>query len=94
MTDQHDEELRRLQDQLGRERQRAAEDRAHFEHEAEQVRKIAGDRATEEIERIREEEENKRRSLKKKQAVANDLFTEPISNFFSKFFRLFCFSPG
>ena len=71
MTEQHDEELRRLQDQLGRERQRAAEDRVHYEREADQVRKISNERAAEEIERIREEEDAKRKCLKKKQAVSH-----------------------
>lgn len=69
MAEQHDQEIQRLQEQLKRERERAIEDRRHFENEANQVRKIANERAQGEVERIKEIEENKRKNLLKKQAV-------------------------
>ena len=75
---QHQEELERLQEQLRRERSRGHEDRLHYENEANQVRRIATERASAEIERIREEEETKRKVLTKKHAVS----------FFYKFFFL------
>ena len=43
--------------------------RTHYENEANQIRRIAQERAQAEIDRIREEEENKRRILSKKHAV-------------------------
>ena len=67
---QHQEELERLQEQLRRERSRGHEDRLHYENEANQVRRIAAERASAEIERIREEEETKRKVLTKKHAVS------------------------
>ena len=69
---QHREEIERLQEQLRRERVRGQDDRSHYENEANQIRKIAHERAQAEIERIREEEENKRRTLMKKHAVSNN----------------------
>ena len=70
MNAQHQEELERLQEQLRRERSRGHEDRLHYENEANQVRRIAQERASAEIERIREEEETKRKVLAKKHAVS------------------------
>ena len=70
---QHKEEIERLQEQLRRERQRCADDRAHYENEASQIRRIAQERASAEIERIREEEEVKRKVLMKKHAVNHPL---------------------
>ena len=67
---QHQEEIDRLQEQLRRERARGHEDRLHYENEANQVRRIAQERAAAEIERIREEEETKRKVLAKKHAVS------------------------
>ena len=46
------------------------DDRAHYENEANQIRRIAQERAQAEVDRIREEEENKRRVLAKKHAVS------------------------
>lgn len=69
MSSQHQDEVERLQEQLRRERQRCQDDRAHYENEANQIRRIAQERAQAEIERIREEEENRRRVLMKKHAV-------------------------
>eukprot|EP00094_Tigriopus_californicus_P008370 TCALIF_08065-PA protein Name:"Similar to AZI1 5-azacytidine-induced protein 1 (Homo sapiens)" AED:0.03 eAED:0.03 QI:0/1/0.6/1/1/0.8/5/10/321 len=69
MAEQHDLEIQRLQEQLKRERERAIEDRRHFENEANQVRKIANERAQGEVERVKEIEENKRKTLLKKQAA-------------------------
>ena len=69
LADEHDAEIERSQEQLKRERARASEDRAHFEREAEQVRRVANERALAEIERIKEVEENKRKTLTKKHAV-------------------------
>ena len=70
LADEHDAEIERSQEQLKRERARASEDRAHFEREAEQVRRVANERALAEIERIKEVEENKRKTLTKKHAVS------------------------
>lgn len=67
---QHQDEVERLQEQLRRERQRCQDDRLHYEHEANQIRRISHERAQAEIERIKEEEENKRRVLNKKHAVS------------------------
>ena len=47
------------------------DDRAHYENEANQIRRIAQERAQAEVDRIREEEENKRRVLAKKHAVSS-----------------------
>ena len=69
MNTRHQEELERLQEQLHRERGRCQDDRAHYENEANQIRRIAHERAQAEVDRIREEEENKRRVLSKKHAV-------------------------
>ena len=66
---QHDEEVHRLQEQLRRDRQRAADDRTHFENEAEQIRRIAHERAQAEADRVRDEEEGKRRAMAKKHAT-------------------------
>ena len=74
--EQHVEEVRRLQDQLSRERQRAAEDRAQLEREVEHVRTAGADRAREELQRVREEEEGKRRLLNKKHAAELTLLKE------------------
>ena len=46
------------------------DNRAHYENEANQIRRIAQERAQAEVDRIREEEENKRRVLAKKHAVS------------------------
>ena len=72
---QHREEIERLQEQLRRERVRCQDDRAHYENEANQIRRIAHERAQSEVELIREEEENKRRNLNKKHAVSQLFFT-------------------
>ena len=61
--------MERLQEQLRRERQRCTDDRAHYENEANQIRRISTERAQAEIDRIREEEEAKRKVLMKKHAV-------------------------
>ena len=61
--------MERLHEQLRRERQRCSDDRAHYENEASQIRRIAQERAQAEIERIRDEEETKRKVLMKKHAV-------------------------
>lgn len=60
-----------MQEQLRRERVRCSDDRAHYENEANLVRKISTERALTEIERIREEEETKRKVLTKKHVVSN-----------------------
>ena len=52
-----------------RERTRCTDDRAHYEREADQIRRIANERAEAEIDRIKEEEANKRKILAKKHAV-------------------------
>ena len=75
---QHQEEIDRLQEQLRRERARGHEDRLHYENEANQVRRIAQERAAAEIERIREEEETKRKVLAKKHAVSE--FRHSVEN--------------
>ena len=67
--------LERLQEQLRRERQRCTDDRAHYENEANQIRRISTERAQAEIDRIREEEEAKRKVLMKKHAVNHPLFS-------------------
>ena len=54
---------------MRRERARGHDDRVHYENEANQVRRIAQERAATEIERIRDEEETKRKVLAKKHAV-------------------------
>ncbi|XP_040577290.1 uncharacterized protein [Lepeophtheirus salmonis] len=72
----HREELDRLQEQLTRERDRNLDERGHFEREAEQIRRIAKQRAKDEIERIKEEEENKRRTLLKKHSNELSLLRE------------------
>ena len=82
---QHQEEIDRLQEQLRRERARGHEDRLHYENEANQVRRIAQERAAAEIERIREEEETKRKVLAKKHAVSN--FRHSVKNC-----EFFCYS--
>ena len=46
------------------------DNRAHYENEANQIRRIAQERAQAEVNRIREEEENKRKILAKKHAVS------------------------
>ena len=51
----HAEEIERLQEQLRRERVRNSDERSHYEKEAEQIRRIAADRAQAEIDRIKEE---------------------------------------
>jgi hypothetical protein len=66
---QHEEEVCRVQDQLRRERQRAVEDRAHFERECAQVGKVIKERTEAAMERVREEQEAKRRNMAKKHAV-------------------------
>ena len=66
---QHAEEVERLHDQIRRERGRNTDERTHYEREAEQVRRIANERANAEISRIKEEEENKRKTLMKKHQV-------------------------
>lgn len=67
--------MERLQEQLRRERQRCTDDRAHYENEANQIRRISTERAQAEIDRIREEEEAKRKVLMKKHAVNHPLFS-------------------
>ena len=79
MATQHAEEVERLHDQIRRERGRNTDERCHFEREAEQVRRIANDRANAEIERIKEEEENKRKVLIKKHMVSK--LSKFIGNF-------------
>ena len=66
---QHAKEVERLHDQIRRERGRNTDERTHYEREAEQVRRIANERANAEIARVKEEEENKRKVLKKKHQV-------------------------
>ena len=65
----HAEEIERLQEQLRRERVRNSDERSHYEKEAEQIRRIAADRAQAEIDRIKEEEDNKRNIIVKKHTV-------------------------
>ena len=65
--------MERLQEQLRRERMRNSDERAHYEKEAEQIRRIANDRAQAEIDRVKEEEENKRNILHKKHTVYMEL---------------------
>ena len=71
LTAQHAEEVERLHDQIRRERGRNTDERCHYEREAEQVRRIANERANAEIARIKEEEDNKRKVLIKKHQVMN-----------------------
>ena len=71
LTAQHAEEVERLHDQIRRERGRNTDERCHYEREAEQVRRIANERANAEIARIKEEEDNKRKVLVKKHQVIN-----------------------
>ena len=63
------EEIERLQEQLRRERVRNSDERSHYEKEADQIRRIATDRAQAEIDRIKEEECNKRSIILKKHTV-------------------------
>ena len=58
-----------MQEQLRRERDRNSDERAHYEKEAEQIRRIASERSSAEIERVKEEEDNKRSILIKKHMV-------------------------
>lgn len=88
IKEEHDNEAVRLQELIRRERNRWVEDRAHFEQEADQVRKIAHERAEAEIERIKEEEEAKRRTLAKKHAVRSTLHPPPLSLIFPLFLIL------
>ena len=69
LTAQHAEEVERLHDQIRRERGRNTDERCHYEREAEQVRRIANERANAEIARIKEEEDNKRKVLIKRHQV-------------------------
>ena len=69
LSAQHAEEVERLHDQIRRERGRNTDERCHYEREAEQVRRIANERADAEIARIKEEEDNKRKVLIKKHQV-------------------------
>ena len=69
LTAQHAEEVERLHDQIRRERGRNTDERCHYEREAEQVRRIANERANAEIARIKEEEDNKIKVLIIRQQV-------------------------
>ena len=64
----HQEEIERLQEQLERERARSQNDRAYYEKEATEIRRIERERSQAEIDRISKEEEGKRTKLNKKHA--------------------------
>ena len=87
LNGQHQEEIERLQEQLRRERARGHDDRLHYENEANQVRRIAQERAAAEIDRIRDEEETKRKVLAKKHAVSFRFLLLLFSVFFYKMYK-------
>lgn len=80
MKRENESALAQLEDQLRRERDRWAVERGHFEAEAEQVRRIAAERAEAEVERVKEEEDAKRRLLAKKHAVSKKTTPSLSSN--------------
>ena len=65
----HKDEVRRLREEVQRERERREEERKHWVREAEQIRRIAHDRAVAEVDQVKQEMEDMKKSMERRHAL-------------------------